>query len=246
MNINKNIKTRSGFTLIELLTVIAIIGILAGILLPVIGIVRKSAAKTTAASNLRQIATSYVIFAEGGPRPRAITNDAWASGTTQAETIAEWGQVLAQFGGLNEAPLYFVSADPAVAAIGVLPSTILEAELNTDTPPAPTGNKIATAGWAAAETADTISYAAITEINPLARSVITPLIWTKGIVPANSTWEAGAPWGDEGGHIAFLDSHVAFYNTLAGELSAQDGTVVNNLTDAIISAGSTAANIAAD
>ena len=32
MNIHKNIKTRSGFTLIELLTVIAIIGILAGIL----------------------------------------------------------------------------------------------------------------------------------------------------------------------------------------------------------------------
>ncbi|MGK0456307.1 MAG: prepilin-type N-terminal cleavage/methylation domain-containing protein [Lentimonas sp.] len=243
MNINKNTSKRSGFTLIELLTVIAIIGILAGILLPVIGVVRKSAAKATAASNLRQIATAYVIFAEGGPRPRAISNGAWASGTTSASDIQEWAQVVAQFGSLNEAPLYFVSADPAVANIGVLPSTVL-INATAGTPPVPTGLKAPAANWTA--NVASISYAAITEINPIARSTITPLIWTKGIIPGNSTWLPAAPWGDEGGHIAFLDTHVTFYNTLAGELSEQDGTVANNLTAVIISAGSIAANIAAD
>ena len=243
MDINKHKSTRSGFTLIELLTVIAIIGILAGILLPVIVVVRESAAKATAASNLRQIATAYVVFAEGGPRPRAIQNGAWASGTTQASDIEEWAQVVAQFGALNEAPLYFVSADPAVAAIGVLPSTILENE-TSGTPPVPTGLKAPTTGWTTNSGA--ISYAAITQINPIARSAITPLIWTKGIIPADSTWQPGAPWGDAGGHVAFLDTHVTFYNTLAGELSDQDGAVVDNIADAIISAGSAVANIAAD
>jgi prepilin-type N-terminal cleavage/methylation domain-containing protein len=43
------------FTLIELLTVIAIIGVLAAILLPVIGRVRESAKSSTCTNNLRQV-----------------------------------------------------------------------------------------------------------------------------------------------------------------------------------------------
>lgn len=46
---------RAAFTLIELLTVIAIIGILAAILIPTVGAVRKRAATANDMSNLRQI-----------------------------------------------------------------------------------------------------------------------------------------------------------------------------------------------
>jgi prepilin-type N-terminal cleavage/methylation domain-containing protein/prepilin-type processing-associated H-X9-DG protein len=51
------------FTLIELLTVIAIIGILASVLIPVVGSMRQAARSTACLSNVRQIAAAVQLFA---------------------------------------------------------------------------------------------------------------------------------------------------------------------------------------
>lgn len=219
MHINKNISSRSGFTLIELLTVIAIIGILSAILIPTIGVVRKSASKATSASNLRQIALGYNAFANAGSRVRTIANGAWSAGSTQTANIQGWAHVVAEFGELNDAALYFIDSAADVALLPSIPQTILD------------DSNAATAAWDAAASA--ISYDAVTQISPNVRGVITPLIWTKGIGGTDSTWAATNPWEGEGGHIAFLDAHVVFYKDLTGELSDSTGAVQNNIAGAL-------------
>lgn len=51
-----------GFTLIELLVVISIIAVLAGILLPAVGLVKNSALQSSCMSNLRQIEMAHVAY----------------------------------------------------------------------------------------------------------------------------------------------------------------------------------------
>ena len=215
MNINKNTPTRSGFTLIELLTVIAIIGILAGILIPTIGLVRKNAAKTKAASDLRQIATAYNAYASSGPRARTMPSATVAN-------MGVWAETLARLGGFNEAAGYFVDSAPNVVTLTAIPQTVLD----------PAG--AATVLWTAAANAGAISYNAAVDLPPNARGTITPLIWTVGIdEAAGTTWPVASPWEGEGGHIGFLDTHVAFYTNLTDELQDATGVQVSNIDAAL-------------
>lgn len=58
------LRKKRGFTLIELLVVIAIIAILAAILFPVFAQAREAARKATCQSNLKQIATGFMMYTQ--------------------------------------------------------------------------------------------------------------------------------------------------------------------------------------
>jgi prepilin-type N-terminal cleavage/methylation domain-containing protein/prepilin-type processing-associated H-X9-DG protein len=57
-----SVKRRTGFTLTELLVVIAIIGILAAVLIPVVGRARESSRATVCLSNLRQLGVGCGLY----------------------------------------------------------------------------------------------------------------------------------------------------------------------------------------
>lgn len=226
MQIN-NSSYRTAFTLIELLTVIAIIGILAGILIPTVGRVREVAQRSVDASNLREIGKAALLYAaENQDRlPDPLT-----SGSAGDPGPSRYFTLLAQLahgGGLDEASLYFSRLDPQNP--GTLPARVLDpadgtrSALNPDfTSRLPSVNLVG--GLRVSDPGS------------------TPLAFTRGLTPAG-TWNTAATDSNQGvyshggGHVLFLGGHVQFFRRIGDPLTSSRGQPTTDLREAIRSGG---------
>lgn len=87
-------RTHCGFTLIELLVVIAIIAILAAILFPVFAAAREKARQTVCLSNLKQIGTAVLMYAQD--YDETYTKTEWGGDIDEAHEYY-WGDMLSPY-----------------------------------------------------------------------------------------------------------------------------------------------------
>jgi prepilin-type N-terminal cleavage/methylation domain-containing protein len=100
MNSDRSPK-KQAFTLIELLTVIAIIGILAAILIPTVGAVRRTAIKAQCASNLHQMGAALTLYRNDSrdtlPNGKSPNRRLQWIGTSMASSLMKYGMTWEMF-----------------------------------------------------------------------------------------------------------------------------------------------------
>jgi len=192
-----SMRKRKGFTLIELLTVIAIIGILATALVPAVKKVQELARRTSALSKLRNIGAAIKVATDNGSKQVKDQAFSLASPSLTASKMPEYMQMLAIYGGINDATQWYIDSDALNESVTV-PKTIL-----TGTAPAySVDSNISTAS---------VSW---TTYAPSVKSDegTIPLIWTRGLNDSG-LWDTtkDAVWGADGGHIYFNSGRVEWF-----------------------------------
>lgn len=185
---------KKGFSLIELLAVVGLMAVLMALLFPMISKARGVGERAKAANHMRQVVMAYQNYVQLGTGHRVL----------MASTAQEWAGVLARYEGFNEAELFYIESDGRLMSHQPLPGRILDnvhlgakAQITSEFANVP------------------ISYAVVSHLSARAHPSTTPIMWTRGLMPSGH-WAEDSPYQGRGGHIGFLDGHVAWYSDVCG------------------------------
>ncbi len=151
-----------------------------------------SARRAAAQASLRAIALSYADV--------AAKNPAWGNSEFKpSETSHALAIKLAKDANLNDASLWVVKTDLKLNGESIPRSVLMGGTEPREVDPA--FAKLA------------LSYEFAVNFPANAPSFSTPLAWTRGL-RADGTWAPDSPWQGAGGHIAYLDGHVEWFEKL--------------------------------
>ena len=195
-------KSKKAFTLVELLIVIAIIGLLAGLIMPNITGALRFANRATSTNAAKQILSSWIRY-KNEVSPPMLT----------AKTVYDWAARLAEKVDLNEPSLWMLDFDPIVAETlsggAIRPQTV--------------ANQIGESGtWVVNPEFRKIplSWEVANSVDPSASSKV-PVIWTRGL-KSDGNWDMNdGVYGSVGGNIGFADGHVEWFGSLRDEKTRQ-------------------------
>src|SRR5208282_5863131 len=97
---------------------------------------------------------------------------------------------------------WFIKSDDALAGVNI-PKSVILGDPNTATNCAPDFQKAGPKSWAF-----------VTGLSTSAPATTTPLVWTYGLSHTGQ-WAQQSVWKGAGGHMAFLDGHVDWYEKLS-------------------------------
>ena len=204
-----------GFTLVELITVITIMVILVALLFPTISGFLRSGQRTQSLNNLKQIAAAYVQYRSdnnGRNLPIRLSKNpsSGQDASFEATNVYHIAYELAWRGYLNEGAVYQIPTDLHVEQQGVVPQAVAERDA-VDSP------------WTLSDTFSNapISFDLVAGLSSNAPSS-TPVAITRGLDSQTGQWsgdETVSPYGADGGHIAFLDGHVEWFDNVNGKLT---------------------------
>ena len=225
-------RSTAAFTLVELLTVIAIIGILAGIVIPATGTVLKNAKKAADSANLRQIGQSSLVYATSNKDQ--LPSNSLGSGANfgsnsssggTAATVKLVAAALAVSGGLESGKIWVSKAD----------DTTSKENENVNV-----GNvlNVAKTGLSDSFSDVNCAFGYVVGLNTN-YSPNTPIAYTRGIASStDGRWsETKGTYKADGGYIVFMGGNVSQYKNLgsgaSGELINSDGSQTNVITKTV-------------